>query len=161
MQISTFFDDLWGPLPVSDEMPMERRRSYSDLGERVVRVETKLDTSLGEQALLRPVVHRLVSEVSSLVMQGEQQQRDHKTMMDQLLRFNDHLEQHDQRDDNRFEAANARIAAVEKEIGVVDTHQQHQRAGSEHRLLWLLAIVSLAGVIISGFLASLPLWFGK
>jgi hypothetical protein len=107
---STFLDEVWAPM--SDGDRAERRTGFAEIGERVTRVETKMDIQTGELALLRPIVHRMVSEVSALVLQGEQRQRDHGALMEQLQRFGDHLEQHDSRDDSRFAAHGSLLAGI-------------------------------------------------
>lgn len=135
----------------------ERRNDYLNISERTARVETKVDTALGELGLLRPIVHKMVSEITSLVMLGEQQREDHKAMMAQVGHFADGLAQHDIRDDNRFEAVGVRLNAVEREIGTLHGRHDHERTGADRRLLIVIAIIGFIGALIGGLAASLPM----
>src|SRR5690348_14783909 len=127
---STFLDTVWGGMMADDEsaggggLPTtERRHGFIDLGERLVRLETQMATVLGEIGMLRPVVHRVVSEVTTLVLLGEQHTRDHETIMQRFDRMEKRLEQHDERNDGRFADQGGRIDQNDKRISGLESTQ--------------------------------------
>src|SRR5690349_20376505 len=155
---STFLDTVWGGMMADDEsaggggLPTERRHGFVDLGERLVRLETQMATVLGEIGMLRPVVHRVVSEITTLVLLGEQHTRDHEAMMQRFDRIGQHLEQHDQRDDDRFTALGGRIEANDKRLTGLESTQAHKVAW-RHAMIpaWIVAAATLIAVAFTLF----------
>ena len=152
---------------MSDTAP-ERRRDYSAHGERLKALETELRIVAGETAQCRTRLHDIGNHVAVLVAASEQAEEAHEKLARQIEQLGDkiegRIEQHDRRDDDRFNAVGSRLVTVEKRLGVYDaqdaetareTDRRHNRRAMLHA-----ALIGLASALVASLVASLvPLLF--
>lgn len=110
----------------------ERRQDAGEIRERL----TALETRAGDIPLIRAQVDGMATTLAVLADAAKRADTAHGQMLGEIraLRtdFADAMRQHDQRDDNRFDAVGARLATIEKKLGAADAEAESERRHVQH-----------------------------
>lgn len=166
---------------MSHDAPLpERRHDYRALGERMAAVETEMHGLGSEVRSIRGRLHTLESHTTALLLKTEENARAHQrgaAAHDQIERKIDELrreaeeraervmgafEQHDRRDDQRFDADGSRLSTLERQAGIYDARaadaERELARRYSRRTAFLVAAIgtatALLGVVLGWWLSQ-------